>query len=148
MKNKTNGKLHGRLNARGYEQMDGKHYYSDSIAAPVTNPNTICIVWTLMAMNPNWVAIVIDVEGACLQGKLTNGEKMHIEVPNRMEKFYGSRKDVALLLNVPIYGTKQAAHYFYQTLVKEVKDQNYERSKADPCLNYIWSNGRLALMLS
>ena len=32
--------------------------------------------------------------------------------------------------------------------MKEVKDQIYKRSKADPCLYYIWRNGRLALMLS
>jgi hypothetical protein len=40
MKRKTNGNLRGRLNARGYEQLESKHYYSDLIAAPV-NPNTI-----------------------------------------------------------------------------------------------------------
>jgi len=41
MKKKTNGKHRGRLNARGYEQLQGMHYHLDSIAAPVTNPNTI-----------------------------------------------------------------------------------------------------------
>ena len=65
-----------------------------------------------------------------------------------MSKYYGIREDVILLLNVPIYGTKQAAHCFYQTLVKKVKDRNYNRSKADPCLYYIRRNGRLAVMLS
>ena len=112
MKKKTNGKLWGRLNAHGYEQMDGKCYYSDFITALVTNPNTICIVWTLMEMNPCWVAIVIDVEGAFLQGKFTNGEKMHIKV----EKFYGSRKDVALMLNVPIYSTNRQHIVFIKHL--------------------------------
>jgi hypothetical protein len=99
-------------------------------------------------MIPKWVVIIIDVEGAFLQGKFTNGEQMHIDVPDGMEKFYGSREDVVLLLNVPIYGTKQAAHCFYQTLVKEVKDRNYERSKADPCLYFLRRNGRLAVMVS
>ena len=148
MKKKTNGKRRGRLNARGYEQLEGIHYHSDSIAAPVTNPNTIRIVWTLLAMIPAWIAIVIDVEGAFLQGRFINGEQIHIDVPDGMDKFYGSREDVVLLLNVPIYGTKQAAHCFYQTLVKKVKDRSYNRSKADPCLYYIWRNGRLAVMLS
>ena len=106
----------------------GKHYYSDSIAAPVTNPNTIRIAWTFLAMIPDWIAIVIDVEGAFLQGKFTNGEKMHIDVPDGMSKYYGRREDVVLLLNVPIYGTKHAAHCFYQTLVKKVKDRNYNPS--------------------
>ena len=65
-----------------------------------------------------------------------------------MNKFYGSQKDVVLLLNVPIYGTKQAAHCFYQNLVKKVKNWNYNHSKADPCLYYIQRNDRLAVMLS
>ncbi len=53
-----------------------------------------------------------------------------------------------MLLNVPINGIKQAAHCFYQTLVKKVKDRDYNQSKADPCLYYIRRNGRLAVMLS
>ena len=32
MKKKPSGKLRGRLNARGYEQVEGKSYYNDSIA--------------------------------------------------------------------------------------------------------------------
>ena len=32
-------------------------------------------------MIPEWIAIVIDVEGAFLQDKLTNREQMHIDVP-------------------------------------------------------------------
>ena len=65
-----------------------------------------------------------------------------------MEKFYGSQEDVVLLMNVPMYGTKQAAHCFYQALVKKVKDRNCSRSKADPCLYFIWRNGRFAVLLS
>ncbi len=84
MKKKTNGKCHGRLNARGYEQLEGIHYHSNSIAAPVTNPNTIRIAWTLLAMIPEWVAIVSDVEGKFLQGRFTNGEQVYIDVPDGM----------------------------------------------------------------
>jgi hypothetical protein len=41
MKQKLNGTHRGRLKARGYDQIDGSHYASDSIAAPVTNPITV-----------------------------------------------------------------------------------------------------------
>jgi hypothetical protein len=41
MKQKSNGTRRGRFNAPGYEQVDGSHYASDSIAAPVTNPITV-----------------------------------------------------------------------------------------------------------
>ena len=78
MKKKPNGKLRGRLNARGYEQIKGKSYYNDSIAAPVTNANSVRIVWVLMATNPDWIAKIVDVEGAFLQGKFVNGEVMYI----------------------------------------------------------------------
>ena len=101
-----------------------------------------------MAACPEWIAVVIDVEGAFLQGKFVNGERIYIEVPDGMEEFYGSKEDVALLLNAPIYGTKQAAFCFYKTLVGKVKDSKYVRSKADPCLYFRWKNERLALMVS
>ena len=41
IKLKSNGTCRGRLNARGYEQVNGSHYASDSIAAPVTNLITV-----------------------------------------------------------------------------------------------------------
>ena len=66
MKKKTSGKLRGRLNVRGYEQLEGEHYFADSIAAPVTNPSSVRILWTLWVSNPKWVARILDVEGAFL----------------------------------------------------------------------------------
>ena len=89
MKQKASRKLCGRLNAWGYEQLEGQHYYADSIFAPVNNPNTIQILLMPMCMNPKWKAEIVDVEGAFLQGKFKNGEEMYIDVPDRMEKFYG-----------------------------------------------------------
>ena len=51
-------------------------------------------------------------------------------------------------MNIPIYGTKQAAHFSYEVLVNKVKEGNWNQSKVDPCLHYSWMNGRLAVMLS
>ena len=51
-------------------------------------------------------------------------------------------------MNVPIYGTKHAAHCFYKVLVDKVKERSWKRSKADLCLYYLWMNGRMAVMLS
>ena len=73
---------------------------------------------------------------------------MYMQIPDGMEEFYGSRASKLLKLNVPIYGTKQAANCFYQRLVEEVEDRNYKRSQADPCLYYSWTDGRLFLMVS
>ena len=60
-KKKSNGTLRGRLNARGFKQVDGQHYDSSSIHAPVTNAVTIRVVLVLMVM-AGWVANVVDVK--------------------------------------------------------------------------------------
>ena len=82
IKLKANGTRRGRLNARGYKQVDGSRYASDSIATPVTNPITVQIILMLLCMNPDWTSAVIDVEGAFLQGQFENGEELYIEVPD------------------------------------------------------------------
>lgn len=146
MKKKTNGKFRARLNAHGFKQVQGMHYIPESISAPVTNPNTIRIAMTLWAMNAKWIAVVLDVEGAFLQGKFKDGEELYMSIPQGWEEFYPG--DVVLRMNVPIYGTKQAGACFYRTLVESIKERRYNRSKADPCLYYVWRDGRLSLCLS
>ena len=88
MKLKSNGTHRGRLNSRGYEQVDGSHYASDSIDTPVTNPITVQIVLMLFCMNPSWTSAVIDVEGAFLQGCFENGEELYIKFPDGFCKWY------------------------------------------------------------
>lgn len=87
-KKKKSGTYCGRLNTMGYEQVDRMHYMSDSTDVPVTNPNTRHLVLTLLCMNSSWVLVITDVEGAFLQGKLENGEELHIEVPNGSKEQY------------------------------------------------------------
>jgi hypothetical protein len=86
-------------------------------------------------MNPKWISMLVEVEGAFLQGKFDNGKELYAYVLDGFGKFYNEENEV-LKLNVPIYGTKQAAHCFYKALAKKVKEKEYERSKADPCLFY------------
>jgi hypothetical protein len=138
--------LWARINARGFEQIDGQHYFSDSVLSPVSNPLTVRMLCMLCAMNPEWEVCVINVEGPFLQGKFQNGEAMYMEVPdgNGMEQYYGSCKDVVFRMLVPIYGTKQAAECSYQELVKRSKEKGYERTNADFTLFKLWTKeGRL-----
>ena len=148
IKKKSNGQRRARANARGFEQIDGEHYFSDSISSPVSNPTTVRILFTLYAMNPDWEVRVIDVEGAFLQGKFQNGEEMYMEVPDGMEEYYGSKDDVVLRMKVPIYGTKQAAECFYKELVKKSKEKGYERSNADFTLFKVWTEEGLLLVFA
>ena len=119
MTQKSNGMQRGTLNALGYEQVDGSHYESDSIAALVTNPITVCIVLMLYCMNRTWTSAIIDVEGAFLQGQFVNGEELYIEVPDGFQEWYPG--EVVLRMNVPLYGTKQAAYCFFKTLEAHIK---------------------------
>ena len=86
MKQKANGNLRGRLNAQGSEQIEGKHYFKYDLAAPVTNVTSVRIVLILMAMNTAWIAEVIDINGAFLQGKFTNGEVLYMGIPDGFEQ--------------------------------------------------------------
>ena len=50
MKKKSNGRLRARINGRGYEQIDGIQYESNSIRAPVTNDTTVRVMMVLALM--------------------------------------------------------------------------------------------------
>jgi len=136
MKKKANGVFRARLNARGYEQVDGEHYHEDTKAAPVGNDATIHIVLILMLL-AGWYAEIIDICGAFLHGKFEDGQKVYMEVPQGFEKFYPG--NVVLLLLKTIYGLKQAAYAFWQKLCGAFWNMSLQRSKADPCLHFKWT---------
>jgi len=145
MKKKSNGKLRGRLNARGFRQEEGEHYDGSSIASPVTNNATIRIALTIMLLG-GMAARVLDVRGAFLNGRFEDGESLYMKVPEGMEHHY--EKDDVLKLKRPIYGLKQAAMCFWRDLLRAMKSMGHERSKADPCLYFSWVAGVLVMWLS
>ena len=69
MKKKSNGAKRARINGRGYEQVDSKHYDASSIAYPVTNDTTICIMMVLMLMT-GCVSNIVDIKGVFLLDNL------------------------------------------------------------------------------
>ena len=105
-KKKSNEKLRGGLNARGFQQVQGKHYDPSSIAAPVANDTMIHIVMVLMIL-AGWIGWVVDIKGAFMKGKFESGEEIYMEVPEGMEHHYGKLQVLRLLK--PIHGLKQAS---------------------------------------
>ena len=95
MKKKASGVYRARLNARGYEQIDGEHFDKDTKASPVVALMTIMIILILMIM-AGWYGSLTDVHGAFLKGHFGPGEQLHMHVPQGFEKYYGS--NVVLLL--------------------------------------------------
>jgi len=144
-KKKGNGTLRGRLVVRGFKQVEGMHYDSSDIHAPVTNAVTIRIVFTLFLMAGNWIFNVVDVEGAFLHGRFKQGEEVHISIPEGWEEFYDD--DDVLLLGKTLYGTKQVAMAFWRELLNAMKKIKKRRSKADPCLYYEWTKYGLCLIV-
>ena len=97
-------------------------------------------------MNKTWIAVIIDVEGAFLQGRFANRYELYIEVPDGFKEWYPG--DVVLRMNIPLYGTKQAAYCFFKTFATHIKNMTYKQSKADPCLFYGWINGELVVFVA
>jgi hypothetical protein len=50
IKKKANSTYRARLNARGFERVDGKHYDKTQISLPVVNEITVRIILTLICM--------------------------------------------------------------------------------------------------
>ncbi len=145
MKKKSNGRYRARLNARGYEQVDGVHYDSIDLAAPVAGNMTVMIVLILMIMAA-WWAQLLDIKGAFLNGRFTEGEGVYMYVPQGFEQFYP--KNVLLLLLRTLYGLKHAAMAFWKETQQAFKSMEHTRSKADPYLNFKWTEDGLLLWVS
>ncbi|MGH7955289.1 MAG: reverse transcriptase domain-containing protein [Gloeomargaritales cyanobacterium] len=145
MKKKSNGTFRARMNARGFQQVDGQHFDSSSISSPVTNDATIRIVMVMMIVF-GWAAELVDVQGAFLSGEFEDNEQIFVEVPQGFEGFYP--KEVVLMLIKTLYGLKQAAMAFWRKLIASFKDMKYDRSAADPCLYFAWTMFGLVIWLS
>ena len=51
-------------------------------------------------------------------------------------------------MNVPLYGTKQAAYCFFKTFAERIKNMTYKQSKADPCLYFAWISGDIVVFVA
>ena len=145
MKKKSNGAYRSRCVMKGFMQKSGVHYDPQNIAAPVSNDASIRIVFVLMLM-ASWKNYLLDVKGAFLMGLFENGEEIYTPVPQGFEKHYP--EGAYWLLLKTVYGLKQAAKMFWKMLLKAMRSMKFEKSWADPCLYYKWTDDGLVLWLS
>jgi hypothetical protein len=145
MKKKASGRYKARLNARGYEQVDGVHYDSNDKSAPVAGNMTVLILFVLMIMAGFWSEL-LDVKGAFLNGRFAEGERLYMYVPKGFEQWFPV--NVVLLLLRTLYGLKQAAIAFWKETQLAFKSMDYQRSKADPCMHVKWTKDGLVAWLS
>ena len=145
MKKKPTGTHRARLNARGFEQIEGVHYDSKNISSPVVNEVTFRIALVMM-LTFQMFADILDVKSAFLHGEFENDEKIYVEVPEGFEDFYPA--DVLLLLLKTMCGLKQAAFAFWRELLRAMRSILFERSGADPCLYFRWTMHGLVIIIS
>jgi hypothetical protein len=85
-KMKADGSTRCRLAIRGYQQIDGVHFDASDKAAPVVCDVTIRVM-LILAIMANWLAWIVDVEGAFLKASFQNGEQIFMKVPEGFQKF-------------------------------------------------------------
>jgi hypothetical protein len=100
-----------RLAIRGFQQIDGVHFDATNKAAPVVCDVTIRVV-LILAIVANWLAWIVDVEGAFLQGQFQNGEQIFMKISNGLQKFYPSY--IMLKLLRTLYELAQSAIQFWR----------------------------------
>jgi hypothetical protein len=81
-----------------------------------------------------WIGMLLDVNGAFLNGRFEKNRKVYMGVPQGFEKYFP--RNVVLLLLKTLYGTKQAAMAFWRKLCETFYMIGFARSKADPCLYF------------
>ena len=69
-----------------------------------------------------------------------------MQVPEGWGHFYPP--NAILLLVRTIYGLKQATMAFWKELLRAMRGMGLERSTADPCLHYSWTDIGLVIIIS
>ena len=95
-------------------------------------------IFFIVAIMAKWTIEVLDVQGAFLNGEFEDGEIIYMKVPQGFKKYYPG--NVVLQLMKTIYGLIQAALAFWRKLVLAFLSIHFQRSKADPCLFFKWTN--------
>jgi transposase InsO family protein len=113
-----------RLVAQGFTQKFGLDF--DEVFAPVTKSSTFRLLLTISSAN-NLHVQQYDVKSAFLNGELQ--EEIFMKPPPG----YPSTNKV-LKLNKSLYGLKQAARVWNQTLHKAMTNEGFIQSKFDECL--------------
>ena len=123
--NTENCRYKARLVAQGYTQKFGEDY--DEVFAPVTRSSTFRTLLTIASAR-NLIVKQYDVKTAFLNGTLK--EEIYMKYPPG----YCDSSDKVLKLHKSLYGLKQAARVWNQTLNSSMTEAGFQQSKNDECL--------------
>ena len=112
------------------------HFDASDKAALVFCDVTI-IVMLMLSIISNWLARIVDVEGAFLKASFQNREQICMKVSEGFQKFHPSY--VVLKMLRILYGLAQAAMQFWRECQVELSAINMAKNAVDPCLFYQWT---------
>jgi hypothetical protein len=141
---KADGSTRCQLAIPVFQQIDGVHFDASDKATPAVCDVTIRVV-LILAIMANWLAWIIDVEGAFLQGRFQNGEQIFMKIPNGFQNFYPS--SIMLKLLRKLYGLAQSAIQFWRECRMAMDAMNMAKNAVDPCLFYQWIDKQLIVIL-
>lgn len=120
-------KFKARLVARGYSQKFGEDY--DEVFAPVVRQSTLRTLLS-KAANKQMDIIHFDAKTAFLNGELE--ETIYMNQPQGFQE--DNKESHVCLLKRSLYGLKQSARVWNQTLHRTLTDMGLAQSNFDPCL--------------
>ena len=120
-------KYKARLVAKGYSQVQGVDY--DDTYAPVTQLSSLRTILAIATCN-DWDIDVFDFHSAFLNGKLSEGEDIYMQLPEGYATSGKYTRPVAKL-NVALYGSKQGVLRWYQELSKSLGELRLTCAHAD-----------------
>lgn len=116
-----------RLVAQGFRQRQGIDY--DTVFAPVATHNTLRILLTIAGYKQMMVHHV-DVKSAYLNGQLK--EEIYMYQPKGF--VVPGKEHLVCKLQRSLYGLKQAARVWNETIHALLLELGFMQSSADPCL--------------
>lgn len=116
-----------RLVAQGYSQQYGVDY--DAVFAPVAAQTTLRVLLTI-AGEKKMTVRHWDVKNAYLHGHLK--EDMYMQQPRGFVE--SGKESLVCKLNRSLYGLKQSARVWNDTISQVLVSIGFSQSKADPCL--------------
>ncbi|KIK13427.1 hypothetical protein PISMIDRAFT_17991 [Pisolithus microcarpus 441] len=120
-------KYKARLVAKGYSQVQGIDY--KDTYAPVAQLSSLRTVLAIAARN-DWDIEVFDFHSAFLNGKLSEGEDIYMQLPEGYATDGKFTRPVRKL-NVALYGSKQGVLRWYQELSKSLNELGLNHAHAD-----------------
>lgn len=127
------GKTKARLVVRGFEEQDVE-IRKDS---PTVGKGAIRMFLSIAALE-QWTVKTTDIKSAFLQGK-TLERDIHIKPPKESKTPQG----IVWKLKHTLYGLKDGARQFYESVKDELLKLGFSQCKLDPAVFYILENRKL-----